>query len=169
MVNNYCKEALSQYGISCADIELIRHNENMTYCINHRYLLRIHKSKEGFHAMPYFLNLNIASLHEEELQFIQHLQAGGIYTQTPIYNIFHQLVTYLHDGTTATMLSWLPGRVLTKEDLTVSLCYELGSLLGKVHRRSALFHGNLKKMLFSMIGFCVIICLLYCMIIINRD
>ncbi len=41
-------EVLEQYGMKDLFYKQIRHNENMTYCIEDRYLLRIDKEKPGW-------------------------------------------------------------------------------------------------------------------------
>ena len=44
------KEALSDYNITATEIELLRHNENLTYRVGNDYLLQIHEPAEGFTA-----------------------------------------------------------------------------------------------------------------------
>lgn len=129
-------EALEQYGMSNGQAELIRHNENMTYCIDGRYLLRIHKSKEGFDAASYYTGVDMLRIHESELRFLEHLKESGVYVQSPVENRDHQLVTRLKDGTVATMLTWLPGRIVCKDDLTEEFGKQLGYMLGKMHMTS---------------------------------
>ena len=40
-------EALAHYNISATEIELLRHNENLTYRVGNEYLLQIHEPAEG--------------------------------------------------------------------------------------------------------------------------
>lgn len=134
--------ALQQYGMPLAKAELIRHNENMTYCIDNNYLLRIHKSKDGFNTASFYKDVNIIKIHENELKFLEHLKNYGICVQSPIKNIDNELVTVLKDGTSATMLTWLPGRIINKNDLTEELGYELGKMVGKIHVAAKNYHSD---------------------------
>ena len=47
-MEKYLKEALSYYNIALSDVELLRHNENLTYRVGNDYLVQIHKPVEGF-------------------------------------------------------------------------------------------------------------------------
>ncbi|MDF2845950.1 MAG: hypothetical protein K0R00_4376 [Herbinix sp.] len=126
-------EVSVRYGLPCAKIELIRHNENITYCIDNKYLLRVHKSKSGFNTTWRYEGADIIKIHEEELKFIEHLKERGMNVQSPIRNVENNLVTVLKDGTPATMLTWLPGRIVNKNDLTENFGCELGVMIGKMH------------------------------------
>ena len=126
-------EVSIQYGIPCAKIELIRHNENMTYCIDGMYLLRVHKPKAGFNTTWLYNNADIIRIHERELEFIEHLKEHGVYVQSPIRNIDNKLVTVLKDGIPITMLTWISGRIVNKDDLTEQFGYELGKMIGRMH------------------------------------
>jgi Ser/Thr protein kinase RdoA (MazF antagonist) len=130
---NLLDYALQRYGITGAKAKLIRHNENMTYCIDDQFLLRIHKSKAGFSAAPYYQDIDMIKNRESELKFLEHLKSNGLYVQSPIMNKDNELVTVLRDGTAATLLTWLPGRTLDKSELSDELGYKLGEMLGKVH------------------------------------
>ena len=129
-------EALQRYGLIDVKIELIRHNENMTYCIDNEFLLRIHKSKTGFSTLPFYKDVDIINNRETELRFLEYLKSKGLYVQSPIMNTDNQLVTVLNDGTVVTMLSWIPGRILEKDEISEILSYELGEMLGKIHLAS---------------------------------
>ena len=50
MEHNYIQEALAFYNITASEIELLRHNENLTYRVGNEYLLQIHEPAEGFTA-----------------------------------------------------------------------------------------------------------------------
>lgn len=126
-------EVSMKYGIPCTKIELIRHNENMTYCINDKYLLRVHKSKAGFNTTWHYNGADAIRVHESELEFIEYLKECGIYVQSAIRNLDDKLVTVLKDGIPATMLTWLPGRIVNKSDLTEEFGHELGTMIGKMH------------------------------------
>lgn len=130
---NLVSEALRRYGLSDEKAELIRHNENMTYCIDDKFLLRIHKSKKGFSTLPFYKDVDIVKNRENELRFLEHLKSRGLYVQSPIRNDDNNLVTVLGDGTVVTMLKWYPGRILVKGDLSEALGYKLGEMMAKVH------------------------------------
>ena len=102
------KEALLHYNMSHARVELIRHNENITYCGKRKYLLRMHKSKEGFDTKWHYTEYSIFQIKENEMKYLEFLRSKGILVQTPIRNREHKLVTILSDGTVVTMLHWLP-------------------------------------------------------------
>ncbi len=130
---NLLDNALQLYGMTGAKAELIRHNENMTYCIDDKFLLRIHKSKAGFSAAPFYNDINMLKVRESELKFLEHLKSNGLNVQSSILNNNNELVTVLRDGTVATMLTWLPGRNLDKGELSEELGYKMGEMLAKVH------------------------------------
>ena len=135
-------DALHRYGLTGAKAELIRHNENMTYCIDDKFLLRIHKSKIGFTTVPFYKDIDIIKNRENELKFLEHLKSSGLYVQSPIKNNDNELVTVLRDGTVVTMLTWLPGRILDKSELSEALGYKLGEMLGKVHMAAKGYNAN---------------------------
>ena len=53
-------EALAHYNITATEIELLRHNENLTYRVGNEYLLQIHEPTEGFSA-EFFTTVLIVS------------------------------------------------------------------------------------------------------------
>ncbi|WP_440895454.1 phosphotransferase enzyme family protein [Amphibacillus sp. Q70] len=134
MKPNLVNDILRQYDMPYAKADLIRHNENLTYCIDDKYLLRIHKSKPDFTTVHYDNNVDSIKRRENELKFLIHLKANGLNLQLPIKNIKDQFVTVHKDGTVATLLMWLPGRILNKEDLTDKTGYHLGEMLGRMHK-----------------------------------
>lgn len=127
------RDALEQYGLTDVKAELIRHNENMTFCIDDKFLLRIHKSKIGFSTVPFYKDVDIIKSRENELKFLEHLKSRGLYVQSPIKNKDNKLVTVLEDGTVVTMLTWLPGRIVDKSEVSETLGYQIGQMLGKIH------------------------------------
>lgn len=126
-------EVLGQYGMENYKSEQIRHNENMTYCIENQYLLRIHKEKPGFNTEQYYNGIDKYRMHECELEFLEHLKKNGVLVQSPIRNKEGKLVTKLSDGTIATMLTWIPGKIIDKKDITEELCYQLGGMVATLH------------------------------------
>lgn len=143
--NELVYAALQAYGMADASVEFLRHNENMTYCVDEKYLLRIHKSQPGF-SMDFFHNgVAAARLHESELRFLKYLHRCGLQTQMPLRNQDGEFVTTLQDGTPVTMLTWLPGKTLEQVHLTPETGYAIGTMLGKLHKASAGYqttHGD---------------------------
>ena len=140
--NELTSAALEAYDMTGAGVAFIRHNENMTYCVDEKYLLRIHKPRTGV-TMDFFHNgIDTAALHEAELRFLEHLRTCRLQVQTPLRNQAGKLVTVLPDGTPATMLTWLPGRPLERADLTPEMGYVLGNMLGDLHTASACYRAE---------------------------
>ena len=54
MERNYIQEALAHYNITVPEIELLRHNENLTYRVGNEYLLQIHEPVEGFSTVFFY-------------------------------------------------------------------------------------------------------------------
>lgn len=138
MTPDYQKEALLQYGMQDAPAELIRHNENMTFKVDGQYLLRIHKHREGFYTGSIYDGINRIEIYQEELNFLNFLRSHGMNVQKPCPNKNGELVTRLSDGTAATMLTWLPGRILEKNDIDSNLCTFIGEMVGKLHKQARL-------------------------------
>jgi Ser/Thr protein kinase RdoA (MazF antagonist) len=133
---------LEQYGMESYSSNLIRHNENMTYCIEDQYLLRVHKEKAGFNTVQYYNGIDKYKMHEAELEFLEYLRNKGISVQSPIRNTEGKLVTALDDGTLVTMLTWIPGRVLEATDLSGALSYQLGKMIARLHMVSQGYDNN---------------------------
>lgn len=133
------KETLQLYGLSEADTELIRHNENLTFRIDRQYLLRIHKHKSGFTSDAIYEGLDRAQIYESELSFLQHLKRCGLHVQNPIRNLNGIFVSRLSDGTPATMLSWLDGHIVEKSELSRALCREIGAMTARIHHAARRF------------------------------
>jgi Ser/Thr protein kinase RdoA (MazF antagonist) len=136
MYQELIEEVLGKYGMTGAKTELIRHNENMTYQVAGKYLLRIHKHAEGFSSGPFYEELDRIELFKNELAFIIHLKEQGMNVQVPIPNKAGELVTLLADGTPATMLTWIPGHIIDKNELVSELCYQIGQMVAKLHKAS---------------------------------
>ncbi|MCZ8515418.1 phosphotransferase [Paenibacillus filicis] len=133
-------DIISEYGISQPDITLIRHNENRTYKVTDRvnlnsYLFRIHqpvtKNLEGMQHRRDGLGC--------ELQLLKDIVESGVLTaQTPVPNCNGTMISEIrHEDDTiyCSMLRWIDGRDLTKEDLTQDgFVHELGRETAKLHR-----------------------------------
>lgn len=127
------EEALRHYDFSDPSAELIRHNENMTYRVGGRYLLRIHKHIEGFSTAPLYDSVDRAEICRGELRFLEHLKDRGLHVQAPVRNKNGELVTVLQNGTPVTVLTWLEGRTIDKSDLTPERSHEIGMMTGRLH------------------------------------
>ena len=131
--------ALEAYDMAGAEARFIRHNENMTYCVNEAYLLRIHRPRQGF-TMDFFHNgMDVSALHEAELRFLAHLRTCGLQVQEPLRSRAGKYVAVLPDGTPATMLTWLPGRVLEQAD---QMCIRDRCRPRRSHRQAVRFRGR---------------------------
>lgn len=129
-------EALCRYGMQGAKTKLVRHNENMTFCVDGRYLLRIHRHAEGFQTVGFYDGVDRKEIYREELLFLEFLRHHGMEVQKPCFNREGELVAVLSEGTFATMLTWLPGRNPTKEEAGYDLCFQIGKMVGRLHRLS---------------------------------
>lgn len=139
------REVLSLYPVSNADIEFIRHNENITYRVNDKlhdkiYILRIHKpSTEGL--------LGIQHTYEglkSEIQILQGINVDNVIkVQKPVANCQGEYVTecsFNADPCYATLLEWIDGSPLTiQEDNIDEIAFALGENLGLFHEFSLQF------------------------------
>lgn len=139
MKYNYIETALERYHMECVKYELIRHNENMTVKVDDQYLLRVHRHAKGFSTGPLYERLNRADIYKSELAFLVHLSRQGMKVQSPVPNSDGELLTVLDDGTCATMLKWIPGRVLEKNDVNEDMCFQIGSMVARMHKAAAGF------------------------------
>lgn len=69
MEHNYIQEALAHYNITAPEIELLRHNENLTYRVGNEYLLQIHEPVEGFSAEFFTTVLSVSRYIRQSLRF----------------------------------------------------------------------------------------------------
>ena len=67
-------EALAHYNITATEIELLRHNENLTYRVGNEYLLQIHEPTEGFSAEFFYDGVDRAEIYKSELDFQAYLK-----------------------------------------------------------------------------------------------
>lgn len=136
------EEALALYGFAGLEAEFIRHNENMTYRVGGKYLLRIHRHKDGFTTDAVYGELDRARLRETELSFLSHLAARGMKVQTPIPDTRGRLVSRLSDGTAVTVLSWLEGRTVDRRELSPALCREMGGMAARLRKAAESFPAH---------------------------
>lgn len=127
-------EALHAFGLDGAKAEFLQHNENLTYRVDGQYLLRIHKAAEGMHVD------HDPALRRAELAFLRHLADKGLPVQRPIAE------ACLSGGTMATLMTWLEGHPLRKENLTPELLFQAGALAFRLHQSAQAFsHPNLRR------------------------
>jgi len=138
-VDELLKAALAAYGLEGARVELIRHNENLTYCIEDKYLLRIHRSMDGMDTNILHGELDPIALRRQELDYLQYLANHGMRVQTPFTNCQGALVTILPDGTAATLLTWLPGHTPGPEDARTEVFEAAGAMTARLHRLAAAY------------------------------
>lgn len=130
-------EALGLYGLKQPQVELIRHNENMTYKINEankKYVLRIHKRIDGFSTDLHDMKLNHIELVQGELDIISALKNGtDIRMQTLVYGLNGNPVQILSNGIPATLLEWVEGQTVESIGMTPEILKNSGKLMAKMH------------------------------------
>ncbi|WP_246059329.1 phosphotransferase enzyme family protein [Paenibacillus lautus] len=122
MQNEQLQKILNEYGIRKPEITFIRHNENRTYKVEDHdgstYLLRIHQPvKDGMAGQQHTYDGLLG-----ELQMLEHLSGRDhLLVQRPLRNREGKLITIIeHEGKrwNSSMLTWLEGRDLQKDDLS---------------------------------------------------
>lgn len=132
-MNALLNEALHAFGLDGAEAVFIRHNENLTYRVADKYLLRIHRAAEGLCVD------HRSALREAEFAFLRHLDARGILVQQPVGTIT------LSDGTMATLLTWLDGQALTKDTFDAAMQRRVGQMTAQLHHAAQGFtHPGLR-------------------------
>ncbi len=125
---------MAAYGLGNARVRLIRHNENLTYCVEERFLLRVHRSASGFETELLAPSADRAARCESELDYIEALgQAGFAPLQRPVRNLRGQWATRLSGGAPATLLTWLAGEDAGKAPLTPARCRQWGRRIAELH------------------------------------
>lgn len=131
-MNALLNEALHAFGLTHA--EFIQQHENAVYRVDERYLLRIHKAAAGLHAD------HAPAQRQAELALLTHLADSGMNVQRPLAQVT------LSDGTQATLLTWLEGRHITKDEFTVDLQRQIGAMTARLHQAAAGFrHEALRR------------------------
>ena len=130
-------EALGLYCLEQPQAELIRHNENMTYKITDmdtNYVLRIHKSIEGFSADIYNRNYDHIEMVLNELAVISSLKNGtALPVQTPVRGRNGGLVQVLTDSTPVTLLEWVEGITVESTGVTPEIAKDSGKMMAEMH------------------------------------
>lgn len=139
---NLIIEALIKFGVQDKAIEFIRHNENLTLRINEKYLLRIHKPSNSFQAINQYTDIDVRGMRGIEISFLEHIRKNGMNVQIPIRSKENSFVVEVSDGIYATMLQWIQGCIINKEELTTDLCYEIGQMVGKMRKAANGFYDE---------------------------
>ena len=136
MEHNYIQEALSHYNITASEIELLRHNENLTYRVGNNYLLQIHEPVEGFSADFIYEGVERIEIYKAELAFLAYLKKQGMQIREAVENRHGELITQLQNGTYVTVSKWLEGESLDKLELNDDICYQIGEMLASLHQKA---------------------------------
>lgn len=134
MEHKYLEEALSYYNIAASEVELLRHNENLTYRVGKDYLLQIHEPVEGFSTEYIYEGIDRMVVYKAEIAFQEHLKKHGMQIRETIENCHGERITKLCDGTLVTVSRWIEGESLDKFELNDELCYQIGEMLACLHR-----------------------------------
>lgn len=127
-MNALLNEALHAFGLDGAEAAFLRHNENLTYQVGGKYLLRIHRAADGLQVD------HSPDKRRAELAFLRHLAARGMLVQRPIREIT------LADGTMATLLTWLEGHHITEAEFTADMQHQIGATVARLHQAAVDFH-----------------------------
>ena len=129
--------ALEYYDLYNPKEELIRHSENLTYKIidgDKSYLLRIHKPIECFNMDLVRMDKEANDLILGEVELLLRLaEKRNVITQKIKPNKFGDVVTVLDDKTLVTLLEWIDGDTLDRINITESIAYKMGIMIGKMH------------------------------------
>ena len=136
MEHNCIQEALSHYSITAPEIELLRHNENLTYRVGNGYLLQIHEPVEGFSAEFFYDGVERIKIYRAELAFQAHLKKQGMQIREAVENCYGERITKLQNGTYVTVSKWIEGESLDKLELNDELCYQIGEMLAHLHQKA---------------------------------
>ncbi|WP_066503491.1 phosphotransferase enzyme family protein [Abyssisolibacter fermentans] len=145
-------EVLLMYKLHNAEIEFIRHNENITFKISDRlnnknYLLRIHKpATEGLFGKQH-TRVGL----ESEIKILQELSLNNEFkVQKPIANSLSKYVTEFYnsdlgDSCCATLLEWIDGTILSNRNYNNDkIALSLGKKVGLLHKFFSEFKPNEK-------------------------
>ena len=136
MEHNYIQEALAHYNITVPEIELLRHNENLTYRVGNEYLLQIHEPVEGFSTEFFYEGVERIEIYKAELAFQAHLKKQGMQIREAVENCHGERITKLQNGTYVTVSKWLEGESLDKFELNAEICYQIGEMLACLHQKA---------------------------------
>jgi len=137
-MDNKLKEALGMYDLTSSKVDLIRHNENVTYKVTdggNTYVLRIHQPADGFSLDMLHKGFGKLELIQNEMKAIINLACNtDILLQQPIYNGDGDFVAVLSCGTPVTLLSWVEGETLETLEMTGELFFTIGKTIADMHK-----------------------------------
>ena len=136
MEHNYIQEALAHYNIAALEIELLRHNENLTYRVGNDYLLQIHEPIEGFSAEFFYDGVERIEIYKAELAFQAHLKKQGMQIREVVKNCQGEHITKLQNGPYVTVSKWIEGESLDKIEWNDEICYQIGEMLARLHQKA---------------------------------
>ena len=145
MEHDCIQEALANYNINASEIELLRHNENLTYRVGKDYLLQIHEPAEGFTADFFYDGFDRIEIHKAELAFQEYLKNRGMQIREAVENRWGERITKLHNGTYVTLSKWIEGESLDKLELNDEICYQIGGMLACLHQNAKGFQASSVK------------------------
>ncbi len=135
-------EALAHYNITSTEMELLRHNENLTYRVGNEYLLQIHEPAEGFSADFFYDGVERIKIYRSELAFLAHLKKQGMQIREAVENRYGERITKLQNGTYVTVSKWIEGESLDKLELNDAICYRIGDMLARLHQKAKGFSAS---------------------------
>lgn len=127
-MNVLLHEALQAFGLSHA--EFIQQHENAVYRADDKYLLRIHQAAEVLHVE------HDPALRQAELTLLTWLADAGLNVQRPIAQ------ASLTGGVQATLLTWLDGHHITKDEFTPDMQHQVGGIVAHLHQAATGFHHD---------------------------
>ena len=136
------KQALRKFQVPGNQVEFIRHNENLTVKVEGKYLLRVHKPAASFQTIHPYANIDVRKMREEELAFLRHLRQNGMGVQDPVPDADGGFVAEVDNGIYATMLRWIPGRTIGKEELNPQMCQAIGEMTARIRKAAGGFHAE---------------------------
>ena len=143
-IRSLINEALQKFGLSAAEYELVRHNENITCKVTNgdkAYSLRIHSPVEGYNTDLLCRNYSSREYMQGEVDLLIYMRDHGFpELQEPIAGSDGHFIQTMSDGSSAMLLSWLEGRTLTKEE-GPRYAAEIGKMAAKIHQASKGFEG----------------------------
>lgn len=127
-MNALLQEALHAFGLTHA--AFIQQHENAVYRADDKYLLRIHQPSAGLHVDQ------SPSLRQAELALLTHLADAGMNVQRPI------ATATLSGDVLATLLTWLDGHHISKDEFTSDMQHQIGGMVARLHQAAAGFHHD---------------------------
>jgi Ser/Thr protein kinase RdoA (MazF antagonist) len=129
--------ALEAYEIQPIAVFFLQHSENLTFRVRASqgdFLLRVHSPVTrafGDYGMD-------RAVVNSEMAWLAALNEAGLSVPPPVQTHLGEFTTQV-DGLNVTLLKWLDGELLTREMESDETAAQIGSLVGKLHKQSALW------------------------------